>query len=230
LNSTLPSLPETGAQLSLPLTETEARELTDQIKALADQVWALLLEAHERKAWKVLGYISWEAYVRTEFDMNRRRSYQVLDQGRVIRELSSIPEVRTDVHISEAVARDIKPILPQVTERIREAVQNVPAEKVAEIVQEVIDKERGRIVAFKEGREACKALAEELNLQPTTQEEKDRVQVMYGLYEALKEIEAMPPATKAAAMVKDYEKRDLETLPRVIEWLSEFAGQVGVGR
>ena len=33
------------------ITEAQARQLTDRIKTAADQLWSLLLEAHESKAW-----------------------------------------------------------------------------------------------------------------------------------------------------------------------------------
>lgn len=212
------------------LTEPEARALTDQIKGLAEQIWDLLLEAHDRKAWTALGYITWESYVRAEFDMSRRRSYQILDQGRVIQAIECAAGVNhgTQIAITEREARDINPILPQVVERVREAVANVPQERVAEIVQEVIDKERDKINVFREGREAAKALAEELDLKPMSQEEEQRIDVIYGLYDALKEIEKMPEPAAAASMVKDYERRDLETLPSIIGWLSDFGKAVGV--
>ena len=51
------------------------------------EAWELLLEAHNRQAWKVLGYDSWGEYVHTEFDMSRSRSYQLLDQANVTQAL-----------------------------------------------------------------------------------------------------------------------------------------------
>src|ERR1700678_1288895 len=61
-----------------PLSEAEARSLTDRIKAGVQQTFELLFEAHERRAWAVLGYRSWEQYVRREFDLSRSRSYELL--------------------------------------------------------------------------------------------------------------------------------------------------------
>lgn len=213
------------SQPVLPLlTEVEARSLTDQIKECAEKIWALLLEAHERKAWKALGYLNWEAYVRAEFDMGRQYSYRLLDQGRVIREIGAASGLSPngDISITEAQSRDLKPHLPEVVAEVQRQIANVPAEQVAQVVQQVIENERDRITATREGREACRALAQELNLKPQTDAEKEAVQVMYGLYEAIEEIEKMPPADAAGRLVKPYERRYIEKIPGVIKWLSDF--------
>lgn len=56
--------------------------------------------------------------------MGRSRSYQLLDQGRVIHALADAAgKVSTDVDISEAQAREIKDDLPTVTAEIRERVE-----------------------------------------------------------------------------------------------------------
>src|SRR5690349_8365977 len=68
-------------QLEFQLTDVEARQLTDQIKDTADQLWKLLLRAYEGKAWTALGYQTWEAYTNAEFDMRRDYAYKVLRQG-----------------------------------------------------------------------------------------------------------------------------------------------------
>src|SRR5919106_4677116 len=76
---------------ALHIPAEAARELTNRIKTglegIFDQIYEveqLLLEAHNRRAWQALGYKTWEEYVKTEFDLSRRRSYQLLDQARVI--------------------------------------------------------------------------------------------------------------------------------------------------
>jgi len=82
-----------------PLTRTAARDLTDRIKRAATQICLLLLEAHDGRAWSSLGYRSWEAYARQEFRMSRSRSYELLDQARVLQavrsaaEISAIPDI-----------------------------------------------------------------------------------------------------------------------------------------
>lgn len=124
-----------------PLTQDAARALTDRIRGAADQLWSLLLEAHESKAWKALGYTSWESYIGAEFDMSRRRSYQIIDQAKVIGALrEAAGGLCTKVHISEREARDIKPHLSEVTEEIRERVEQ--GEDPAQATYEVIEAKR----------------------------------------------------------------------------------------
>jgi hypothetical protein len=49
------------------LTEAEARELTDRIRANLEVTSELIVEAYVRRAWWALGYGSWDFYVISEF-------------------------------------------------------------------------------------------------------------------------------------------------------------------
>jgi hypothetical protein len=142
------------------MTVDEARAITDRIKDAAEEMWSLLLTAHERKAWAALGYQSWEEYIGGEFNMSRRRSYQLLDQGRAIHAIaaaagmeppptnSASVDVNRGSHIplTEREAREIKPILPQVTAEIKERVTSLgptpEPEAVKEVVREVVKETR----------------------------------------------------------------------------------------
>lgn len=128
------------------MTVDEARAITDRIKSTAEEMWSLLLMAHERKAWAPLGYRTWEEYVRGEFNMSRSRSYQLLDQANTIRQIEAAAPVSTSVDITEAEVRDIKPVLPQVTQQIRERVADLgPApqpQQVKEVVRDVVQETR----------------------------------------------------------------------------------------
>lgn len=108
------------------LTKAEAQTLTDRIRDSIDKTYELVLTAYERKAWKALGYKTWEAYVQTEFDMSRRRSYQLLDQGRVIRAIEDAvgENVNHGTQISERDARGIKDKLPEIQEEIKSRVEH----------------------------------------------------------------------------------------------------------
>lgn len=113
----------TRAELIRPaMNEAEARAITAQIKSAAEDLWNLLYEAHERQAWQALGYRTWEEYVSTEFAMHRSRSYQLIDQARVIKAIQSAAGVSTNVDIPEGTTRRIKPHLPAITDAIRERV------------------------------------------------------------------------------------------------------------
>lgn len=119
----------------LSISKEHAQELTSRIKSAANDLWQLLTEAHERKAHKALGYSTWVEYVKAEFDMSKSRSYQLLDQGRVIKALSDA-EKSTMVDVSERDARKIKPHIAE----IKDAVTS--GEPIEDAVYRVIDAEK----------------------------------------------------------------------------------------
>lgn len=71
------------------LTEAEARALTTEIQHVTVRMWMLVAEAHDRKAWKALGYQSWKQYVVTELQMTEQRSFQLLDQAKIMAEIEA---------------------------------------------------------------------------------------------------------------------------------------------
>jgi flagellar capping protein FliD len=132
------------------MTKDEAQALTDQIRASINQAWNLLLEAYEQRAWSAMGYTSWEAYVRSEFDISRQRAYQLIDQGRAIRAIGEAAGLSTTVDITERDARDIKPVLDEVAEEIKERVE--AGEDPKSVVGEVIQAKREEIQAERKGQ------------------------------------------------------------------------------
>ncbi len=54
-------------ELFPPLDRAAAREITDEIKALVEDVWGLIVQAYRRRAWAALGYDSWDNYCAAEF-------------------------------------------------------------------------------------------------------------------------------------------------------------------
>ncbi len=133
-----PTVASTGA--TEPLTADAAKALTGRIRGCLERAYILLYEAHQRRAWVALGYATFADYVAGEFQMSRSRAYQLLDQARVVREISAAAS--TSVDIPEAAARELKPYLPVVTEQIRARVAVVDPEKAPEIVEEVIRESR----------------------------------------------------------------------------------------
>ena len=99
------------------ITEAQARKLTDRIKTAADQLWSLLLEAHESKAWASLGYKNWRDYAVAEFSVSQSRAYQLLDQAGVVTAIQEAAN-STMVEISERTAREIKPVIREVAKEI----------------------------------------------------------------------------------------------------------------
>lgn len=92
----------------------EARALTEQIKAGLHATTLLLLEAHSKRVWQVLGYSTWEDYVRREFNFSRSRSYQLLDHGRVLRVLMASAKLSSVPDVSAYAAAQILPRLDEV--------------------------------------------------------------------------------------------------------------------
>jgi len=121
------------------ITEADARALTETIRSGLKEVALLLLEAHERRAWAVLGYHSWEAYARQEFGMSRSRSYEILDQGRVILQLQAAAGLGTPPIVSPYAASQIKPHLSEVLNEIQNRTHACASSQQAEtIIFEVI--------------------------------------------------------------------------------------------
>lgn len=89
-----------------PLTEAEARKLTNEVKADAATLWAKLLHLYEGGAHTALGYSSWAAYCAAEFDVGRSHAYRLLGAGRVVDVLEAQSPVG-DSPPSEAVAREL---------------------------------------------------------------------------------------------------------------------------
>lgn len=118
------------------LDRDEAQRITDEIRNHATAAWMLLMRAHQGRAWKALGYETWAAYVAAEFDMSRSRSYQVLDQARVI--LAIEEAVSTNVDIPEAHARELKADIPAVVERAKEAVAKLPVDSTEATKREAV--------------------------------------------------------------------------------------------
>lgn len=65
--------PVMPTEQALSLSPTEARALTDQIKAGVEVVWQLVIRAYTERAWAALGYPSWDDYCTREFGTSRLR-------------------------------------------------------------------------------------------------------------------------------------------------------------
>ena len=108
--------PTTG-EVVADCTPDEARQLTERIRSTADALWQLLAEAHDRGAWRALGYDTFKAYVEGEFQMSKRHAYRLLDQARVIDALTESAGVtHGSLAVPERTARELKPHLEVVKE------------------------------------------------------------------------------------------------------------------
>ena len=127
------------------MTKAAAEEVTEAIKSYATATWVLVKRAHDGKAWKSLGYSTWADYVKTEFDMSTSRSYQLINQAKVIAALEDAAPSGTKLLLTEAQTRDIKQQLPRITEKVKkETVGDDPA-MAASKINDMVQKEREAI-------------------------------------------------------------------------------------
>lgn len=94
----------------IPMTFAEAKAITAKIAEAVEGVHALLLKAHEGKAWTALGYSSWREYATQEFQYSQRRAYQLLDYARVMVVMDNCTLVQKP---SERQARPLTSLPPE---------------------------------------------------------------------------------------------------------------------
>lgn len=148
-------VPVPVSSINLPLDSTEltteqAVKLTETIRNASEVLWILISRAHAGKAWLALAYPSWESYVYAEFDMSRSRSYQLLDQARVIREIEAAVPTGTQIHMSEAAARDLRGILDEVIPQIKERTEGLVPEEASIVVDQIVDEKRTGLLEGKQ--------------------------------------------------------------------------------
>ena len=141
--------------VNLPLDNTElsmdqAVKLTETIRNASEVLWVLISRAHAGKAWLALGYESWEGYVYAEFDMSRSRSYQILDQGKVIREIQTAVPEGTEIHMTEAAARDLRGILDEVIPQIKEKTEGLEPHQATIVVDQILEEKRNSVIESKQ--------------------------------------------------------------------------------
>lgn len=219
------SLVDTTTGEIVELTTAEARALTDEIKHAAERVWSLLLQAHERGAWKALEYPTWESYVRAEFDMSRSRSYQILDQGRVVREITAAAGVSTMVDIDEREARDLRPHLPHVAAAVRERVERLPLDAAPvereRIVREIVTEARATLRPAPDP--TLDDLANQLGDDDTIARARLLRDFHNGVRALTRDLLPLDAAALAEAIVDDDDRQAAETLIREARlWLAQL--------
>ncbi|MEG4419413.1 hypothetical protein QUA70_12490 [Microcoleus sp. LAD1_D5] len=83
---------------------TEAEQVTQAIKDNFDSLGAMLAMARDRKAYKALGYRSFETYCQSEFGKNISSAYQLIEDAKVLSQL--------EARISENYGEDITIKIP----------------------------------------------------------------------------------------------------------------------
>lgn len=130
--------PVTAIDMSEPLTQQQALQLTEHIRDAADVMYVLIARAHAGRVWDALGYPSWEAYVRAEFDMSRSRAYQLLDQAKIIASIEAAAPPGTRIELNEKAARDLKKVLGEVVEEVTDQTTGMTPEEASAAVDNIL--------------------------------------------------------------------------------------------
>lgn len=226
---------ETGEILAADMTRDEARQLTDRINDRAAELSDLIYEAHTGGAWRALGYHTWADYVRAEVNnMSRSRSYQLLDLGRITREIEAA--VSTKVDIGERAARQIKPRLGEVTDDIRDRIADEPSrpspERTREIVAEVIDDHRDQIADARRERDANDAWIRDTNARapegfdPAANSE--RLRLVGALRRNTTDIAALPAPQLVVAGLMGHQFDIDEPVHAALDWLTRFSDELAI--
>jgi hypothetical protein len=210
------------------ITEPEARALTDRIKSGVGQVSLLLLEAHKRRAWAVLGYHTWEMYVRKEFGLSRTRSYELVYHGEVIREIQAATGMFGIPNITPYVALQVRANLEEVTEVLKVRTRNARSEaESAAVVAEVVEHLRARLARRRATRRST-ASAEGRNADVDAGElagAGQRLDIVdrRRLLDAIGYLAAMPAVGEVIAQIDAADEENSLLARRAAHWLSEFA-------
>ena len=123
--------------------EKEAREITDRIKNKITEAGVLILDMYEREGWRALGYESWKDYTTTEFNIGQSRAYQLLNHGKVVKNIIDSTIVES-TPTNEGQTRPLAKLTPEQQPVAWQAAQKEtgkaqpPGKAVKEAVDEVI--------------------------------------------------------------------------------------------
>ena len=202
-----------------PLDEEEARELTSRIRDAASDVCLLILEAHRRNAAAALGYRSWEHYVRQEFSMSRRRSYELLDQAQVMLAIKDRVPLSGIPHIRPFVAGYIKSHLDDVIREIRTRLAESPHVSQELAVKRVIDEERKRFADLRRRRfESRLAASGPAETKPRWDSRR--------FWQAIEVLANLPAVTDVASHPRQGASQQEAQLARVAAWLATLVDRL----
>jgi hypothetical protein len=210
------------------LTRSEARRISERIRAGAQNLCELVFEAHRGRAWVALGYPSWEDYVREEFNLSRSSSYELVDQGRALTALSAAANVPLRAVISPYAVREIKRYIPQLAAQIRARVSaGASDEEAREIVIQAV-RDKRRIVAENRDVRASR------NAGPRSRTFSKVLQGDHRSGDALTDVilylASLPPPSLILRRVNGDVSYDNAQVSRALSWLTQFAEEIGTVR
>jgi hypothetical protein len=110
-----------------PHTREEAFAITALINQQGEALSRNIVEAHDRKAWKALGYECWKDYVEGELKISKQQAFRLLSHERTCKVLK--------INSTESPIGDSKP-----PESVTRELTAVPDEKKAEVFAEAVKK------------------------------------------------------------------------------------------
>jgi hypothetical protein len=205
-----------------PLEEAEARGLTDRIRMATRFLCLLLLEAHARRAWIALGYSTWEQYVHSEFSISRSRSYELVDQARVIQCVRATAGMSGIPDISAYAAQQVKPRLAELNAMVRERTAGLAEEELGPVISRVVRELRDRIAAERSataGTEPCQVLALPRALAGKPESGDGHLR---RFLDAVASLASMPPADTTMDAILHGAADHIGDIEGALDWLSTF--------
>jgi len=125
------------------LDEDGAREITDRIRTTSNVLYLLVKRAHAGKAYKALGYNSFEAYVNSEFNFSKVYAYRLLNQANFIEAIEARVPEGTEIRVTEPISRKLKKVLPELLEELEGRVGEIEdPDEAGDIIEDIIRENR----------------------------------------------------------------------------------------
>lgn len=127
------------------MTEGEARQAVHRAKQAIEAARGVLLDLHDRKGWKALGYATWNEFVETEFGQSRRHLNRQLEAARTEQEIA---QVHKEITHSDEMG-PIGPISGPIRESVLRPLTGLPSpeEKHAVLVDAIDSAPGGKVTA-----------------------------------------------------------------------------------
>lgn len=232
------------------LNEEEAREITNKIRTTTNVLYLLIARAHAGKAHLALGYSSFEAYIKEEFNYSKSYAYKLLNQANVIKAIEEVAPEGTQVYVSDATARGLKASLnefvPELEERLQGATPDSAGEVIEDLIQEYKERQSQRDEEDEDdefGEEYYGGGNGEYSGDYSFDDEEDenevdafggqdpaevrrRFEAVYNLYSALTQLTQMPPIEDIIETIPvDRRPQVTAYLETAIPWLQSFQEQ-----
>ena len=173
------------------MTREEAETVTDQIKENFDSLGNMLIAARDRKAFRVLGYRTFETYCQTEFGKSSSTAYQAIEDAKIRSQL--------EAHISENQGEKITLNFPSSHLRPLKGIENIEDKlKAIKYAQKL---------AARDGKRATKQHLEIAVFELSGKRSEEFRSAIQKLgFTRGTEVETLPPHKKERGIVRSIDK------------------------